>query len=209
MGLNVNDIVLASYRGTCLGQRIILTTTWRVSTPTVGSSTVTQDLQTIGDTMGAADSTGIGYAYINCMPNNYALQALRVQAIYPTRSAYVNITQSYTGLQAEDTDITTSAGVITLKTDKAGRSQVANKHIGPVAQANFSNGNVGSSLRDLMTTLAGKLRNNLVTTGGPILTPVIYHRDGDGPAAKYTDITQYIVQVTLRTMRRRELFLGE
>lgn len=209
MPLALNDIVLVAFRGTCLNQRILFTQFYRVSQPASGSITVVQDLQGIAAAQDGTSDQPLLYNYLGCMANNYVCNAVRVQRVYPTRSVAIDVTRSLTGANTETTDATNLAGVVTLRTAKAGRSQVSNKHIGPLPGGSFTQGNLRPSYQTDLGDLGNAIISPLVTTGFSTLTPIIYHRGGDGPSAKYDDMISMLVQTTVRTERRRTLRVGE
>lgn len=209
MPLAMNDIVMLAFRGTCSNQRILFTQFYRVSQPASGSITVVQDLQGIAAAQDGTSDQPLLYNYIGCMANTYTCNAVRAQRVYPTRSVAVDVARSLAGANTQAAEATNLAAVITLRTAKAGRSQVSNKHIGPLPNGSYTLGNISTSYQTDLGDLGNSIIAPLVTAGFSTLTPIIYHKNGDGPAAKYDDMISMVVQTTARTERRRTLRIGE
>lgn len=207
MPLAVNDIVQVSYRGTCLGQRIMLVTSWRV-TATASINSVATDLQSVVSRFNQNLAGDPRPTYLACMGQNYTLNEVRAQRIYPTRSRFETATPSVIGTIAEDVTAVNVAGVVTRVTADAGRSQVANSHLGPPPPTRYSQGAVTIGYATVMSAWAATWNANLFTTIPVIdLAPTIFHRASVTP--KWSDIIGSRVQTTLRTMRRRTVGLGE
>jgi hypothetical protein len=209
MGMAVNNIVLVQMWGTCLQQRIILDLYYRVAVASVVTQSVTQELTKLGDFLDGATSGNLTNKYLGCLPNNYTLNEIRCQKIYPVpRSAYIQHPQSLTGLMAEDTNTVNSGAAMTLRTDEGGYGQWATKHIGPIGEADFSDGHLSSSLLSAVQGLAQACVGQLPVPDAPVFQPIVYHKNGDGPSAKYTDVTNWIVNKEIRVQRRRTVGLG-
>lgn len=100
------------------------------------------------------------------------------------------------------------AAVITLKTDKAGRDQVANKHLGAVPLGFYVAGILTEDAINVYDNVAASLTNTIPVSNGADefdLIPVIYHRSG---LTTSDTITQRQVNNTVRVMRRRTVGLG-
>lgn len=210
MGLAVGDIVSMSFSGVCLGQRILLTHNLRVTTAASGSTTVQQDLTALAEYVDPAQPARIGEAYLACMPSNYTLSYVQTQALYPTRSAYWR--EVYGEVGTFDGPAATApnlAGVITLGTALAGRRQIANKHVGPLSPDGYNAGLIGATQLAAFETFASYLRAIIAIPTSCTYTPIVYHRTGDGPAAKFDNVTRSTIQNTVRVMRRRTVGLGE
>jgi hypothetical protein len=207
------DIFLVSAFGRCLAQRIILTQTYRLSTYPVGVTDLECQQALMNWVAGApGQNDGLETVYRQCLPTNYTLEEWHVQKISPFR-VRVNIqTRNQGGLVAGEAQTANVAGVITLKTDLAGRSQVANKHIGPLAQDEAYQSYTSGNLSAGMLALFGDLRDQLQAEAAPgpsgwLFLPVIYHR-ALAPLQNATPITTGVVQQTVRVMRRRTLGVG-
>lgn len=211
MGLGINDIVMVSFDGRCLNQRVLFTQFLRVAQPTSATISEVQDLKQITDDMAGGVGAPWMDRFLALKPGNYVLRAIRAQRIYPVpRSVYVetgvNLTGLWEGLDAETVNL---AGVLTFKTDFSGRSQVSNKHIGPLPNDAYSLGTLGASLKTDMGDFGDTVLSGFVSSVGTNLKSGIYHKDGDGAANKWDSFTSWQIGDTVRVMRRRTVGLGE
>lgn len=146
--------------------------------------------------------------YLACMPPSYTLTRWVVQKIYPTRLKYESLARGAAGTHAFDTATGNQAAVITGQTPFAGRSEVSNKHIGPIPQDSSvqDSGMVAAAYKALLTTLAGAFNSSITSVAPAVqLDPGIYHRTG---GIRFTSYYQMTVQDTLRVMRRRTVGVG-
>lgn len=206
--IEVDDIVQVSLVGSYAAQRILFTQTYRVSTaPTSVVSTFDFCGEVIDDITGGA--TALQNKYLACMPANYTLTQIRAQVIYPVRQVAVRqgASQAGTGSGAETGN---TAGVITFYTDLAGRSQISNKHIGPLPLGASVNGALRPEQIALLDALGEEILEGFTDLGdGGEMTACIYHANVLGPIGKTTDMLGFNTQTTTRTMRRRTLGRGE
>lgn len=210
MPLLLNDVVLITYHSDIFNQRILLTLTYKVSAASTGGNSAIQDLQAIANEFASTVTSEVLIKYLGILPENCVVKKVRAQKIYPLpRTAFVEAEINSDG-QSDDGVATASnvAGVITLKTDLGGRSQVANKHIGPLAAGAYTAGKLGGATLTDFGDLAVALKTAVIPADGPVIVPVIYHRNADGPTTKTDLVTGALVQDTLRTMRRRTVGLG-
>jgi len=210
--VSLNDVVLVTYKGEAAGQRILLTTTYKVTTvadPTEVNAFCEEVLDEVCNGAGGGDL--VESKYLACLPSQYDLQTVRCQIIAPNRRVYYERIRNQPGTHAENMETTNLAGVITLRTDFAGRNQVGNKHIGPLPAtgAVMSAGELTGAYKTLLGTLATALMSNLTLAAiGAVAKPVIYH--GGDTVPPLTDwIKTAIVGETVRVMRRRTVRLGE
>lgn len=207
MPIVAGDIVSISVFGRVYGQRIIMTRNYQVNTATSGGDTRTQ-LQAIGNQYKSVGQ--VVEAYLGLMPEQYQGDVVRSQVIYPVRSSFVDVQMTNTGTIDTPEALNQSAAGITLQTPKAGRSQRATIHIGPLPVDSVQSGTLTAGYVTLLNTLGARFLTQLSTTGpGAVaMTPIIYHRNGDGPLQKSDPVTGYSVNDELRTMRRRVVGRG-
>jgi len=205
MPLEVGDIVLVSWRGLCFGQRIILTHTYRVSVAPDPESTVWQNLDSIIDAVDVGGAADITTNYLALLPAAYGLNEIRAQRVYPIRSAYFSKAKAEEGGHAGAATVANDAAAVTLRTDYAGRNQIATKHIGPVPDAASASGLIVTAYKTLLTAFATDLLLTPAfgTTGS--LIPIIYHRATNG----HSDVVSYRLGDQSRTQRRRTVGVGE
>ena len=209
MPVNQGDLIQLTFVSRWQAQVIMLTTHYKCRTPPSSSQSTGVTLNGIIDYVDPAGANSLGDVYLKCLPENVTMREIWAQKIYPARGVKRSKATSYTGLWPT-ADATTGNidAVITLRTDKAGRSQVGNKHIGPLGSDAYTNGLVSASLQLAMETLGEGLVNALNTPSNGQYDPCIYHRNGDGAAAKSDLVSSYVIQTTVRTIRRRTVGLG-
>lgn len=110
--------------------------------------------------------------------------------------------------EGEDATTGNVAAVLTIRTQKAGRNQVSNKHIGPLPSDGYDIGRVSPTLLTPLEILADNLRTALGTPDGGIYQPVIYHKSGGGPGDNVDVLHSAVVQQQIRTMSRRTVGRG-
>lgn len=203
------DLIQLTFVGRWQQQVIMLTTHYKCRTPPDGSMTTGLALSNLIDFVDPAGANSLGDVYIKCLPENYTLREIWAQKIYPAREVKIQRPVSYAGLWATaDAETGNVDAVVTLRTTKAGRSQVGNKHIGPMPADGYTSGLISAAMVIAMTTLAEGLILSLSPATAGVYDPCIYHRGGDGAAAKSDLVASYAVQTTARVMRRRTVGLG-
>ena len=207
MSLNLNDIVRVDYRGTCYGQRIILTTSYRVSVAFTAGGTISSDLGLILSTLGPGGVNDIPIVYLPCLQNAYTLDEMRAQVIAPVRSAYRSIlfVADNAGTGGAGT-VANDSAAITLRGPLSGRQNVATKHIGPVPDSVSANG--------LLTNAYKAALQNLINGLGTLVTPVANPgrlRSVITPAnaTSFVEWTDARIGNQSRVQRRRTVGLGE
>lgn len=207
----VGDILQVTFRGRYEQQRIMLVHHYRLDA--VNPFTDAQNVQlALADKVraGAGGGNIIEGSYLACLPPQYTLEKIRTQTIALQRLVMTEVARNVPGTHGGDTETGNQAAVVTLRTALAGRSQVSNKHIGPIPQdvTVQDNGLVTVAYKALLTTLASNLAVQFADAGtGATFTPVIFHKTGTGP--NYSVIERWLAQETLRVMRRRTVGLGE
>lgn len=203
------DLIQITLLGYWNQQAIMLTHHLKVRTPPSGGQTTSQALQSLLTAIAGETPGTLARTYLECLPDNYTMRIRSAQKIYPTREVMQSQSDALVGLWESGTALTGQlAGVITLRTEKAGRSQVSNKHIGPAPDDGILNGQTTAAWRVPLDNLANALETAITAANGAIYDPCIYHRGGDGAAAKSDLITSYVLQPTARVMRRRTVGLG-
>lgn len=207
MAVAIGDVFLTTWAGTWDNQRIMLTHTYEIVNA-IGAP----DEQTVADDLlQRLTSAGLDImetSYLNCMPQDYQLQLVTAQKIYPVRYRSRFLTFAKNGNIANNALTGNNAAVISFHTDLAGRSQVSNKHVGPLATAVgwFDNGVLTAGYKAVLGALANAMRTTVTAAGVYSAEPAIYHRAAVVPKSDY--ITGHIVQDTVRTQRRRTVGLG-
>lgn len=207
MALVLDDLVRVDYRGQCYGQRIILTTCYRVTTAFTAGGTVNADLALILNAVGIGGTGLQAESYMACLQNAYSLLEIRAQLVNPTRSAYRSIfyTEENTGGAGVGTVANDSAAV-TFRGPLAKRSNVATKHIGPVPDSASANGLLTNAYKSLLNTFIDKMNDNVSPISNPgVLTPVIQ----TAAAPFYANIIDARIGDQSRVQRRRTVGLGE
>lgn len=205
MPLPVLSVVLVSYRGTCLGQRILFGMHYEV-TENPSAGTVTADLTAIANFFAAPGAGSPLAAYLACLPSNYQCEAVRAQRVGPNRSVYID---SVVDLPGTFDDICLTANLqhpVEFFTANAGRSQIGVKKIGPAPTSAVVAGAPTNDYKFVLDTFADEfIDSQIVVMGGPTVIPVIYHVGNN----QSDPIFSYRIPNRTGTMRRRTLRVGE
>lgn len=195
--------------GTCFGQRIMLTHSYAL-TQVVGVVAENVALQALLDAIGNGVGGGniIETKYLACLPDSYLLDEWRGQQVRPFRTAYRSNARAVVGTHAGNSEATNQSVAITLRSDVAGRWALGTKKIGPIPQdiTVQDNGLITGAYKTLLETLGAALLGTVVAAGCT-WEPCIIHPVGEHLGS--TPLTSQIVQLTLRTMRRRTVRVGE
>lgn len=151
---------------------------------------------------------GLANVYLDVMSDEFSLNRIDLQVIYPTRYVKVSFADgSGPGTVVQNAEPPNVAHAILLRTDLAGRDQRATKHIGGVPSTFTNNGRMTAAAIAAYEILADQLvqRYTVAGTGDTLWWPIIYHRDNPG-ATDY--ITSRTLQNTTRVERRRTVGLG-
>lgn len=208
MPLAVGTVVLVSYKVSFQQQRYLLTTTWTVllSTSTQNTATDTNDIA-VSFAVGGAGTFATRYR--NALGTNCTVDSVVAQPISPVRLVKREVVMGVPGTGSGTASTGNLAGVISLLTDKAGRSQIANKHIGPVPSGDIVLGKISAAytlvLIDLLTSLRTARVVNLSDANSLTLGAAIFHKATGGVDA----VTSGLISDRVGTMRRRTLRVGE
>lgn len=206
----VGEVYLVTAMGSWAGQRIMFTQTYRLDavgpfvTHTLASATL---LKYIRGGVGGLDA--YESLYLALLPAQYTLDYWRAQCIRSVRYVPVDFNRGVPGTNAEDTEAGNQAAVLTLRTVLSGRNQVSNKHIGPLPQgvATQDDGLLTAGYKTLLSNFGTALLNSFSDLPtASTFTPCIYH--GEPPLPEANQVTSFVVQDTIRTMRRRNLRAG-
>ena len=208
MSVSANDILLATFKGTCNAQRIMLTHTYRVSSITAPPFDERSVCEDVADRLSAAGADVIETALLNAMPNNYTLNSINVQKIWPVRFRNFELPLAAAGNIANAALSSNVSTCLSMHSELSGRGQIANKHIGPLATAVgwYTGGELTVGYKAVLDALGAALLSDVVSAGWYQMVPTIYHRGDVVP--KWNDIVGLIREDTVRTMRRRNVGLG-
>lgn len=208
MAVAIGDIFLTTWLGSCFSQRIMLTHTYEISALTGA----TDEMLVSEDITGRLTTVGADImetAYRQCLPIQYTLISVSAQKIYPTRYRSYVRSRNLGGLSGVNANTANVAACISLHSDLAGRSHIANKHIGPIATVGdwVDDGALGSDANAALIQLRDQMLENVTAAGWYTATPCITHRGAVVPKADY--VTGGSVKPYARVQRRRTVGLGE
>jgi len=209
MPLGANAIVLISYRIEYEAQRYLFTQTYRIDA-TTSTQFPAQDTTDIVNVFAASGTGTVLNALLKCLATNASVRECTAQGIYPIRFVKKSYALNLPGTGVGTTNTGNIAGVLTLTTDLAGRSMVANKHVGPPPTAEVTAGAPTTGYRlDLnslgQAILDGETFNLTAAAESMTLGPVIFHK----ATQTATGITDRNASTRIGTMRRRTLRVGE
>lgn len=208
MPLAVNDIIGITYRSSWQEQRILLTLTYKI-TGTDSTQSVATDLAAISMWFTEGDANKVLQPYLSCLAQDVLVESVRAQKISGVRSVYKETAINTGGLVGFDAVTGNVAFPITLKTDLAGRNQVANKHIGPLPSNFIDSGKLNVAANPNIVNLETELLDSVVVVPGVgetiTLFPVIFHKSNQ--TSDFITSAQHGDRIG--TMRRRTLRVGE
>lgn len=202
------SVISVNFDGRANGQQILLTTHWRLSVDGGATDPDMDELFTAVDTFWRTPATGLYDTYAGCLNVTTTVPLVWFQAIHPTRYVRVPFPGPATGLVVEGELPQNVAAVCTLQTDAAGRTEVANKHIGGIPDTFVTDGLITVAGKAAINSLAASLKTTQTVTIGAFdydLVPLIFHRAN--PALSPV-ITRGYAQDTSRVMRRRTVGQG-
>lgn len=207
MGLLNNDIVRVTWRGLCFGQRIILTNDYLVIGDINPITTVIEDLANIATVIAVGGADDKTTRYMAALPPQYTLTDLRVQKLWPTRSAYwQNTFVGVVGTHASPATVANDSAALTMRTPFSGRKHRGTKHIGPIPDAASAAGLLTAGYRGIMATLGNMLLESIAPAGAAgFLKPGIYNK----PLSSITFTLNWIIGDQSRVQRRRTVGIGE
>lgn len=206
--LALNDIIQVSYLGTVFSQRFMMVTTWRVNDLAAPGEYLV-DMQSIASHFASTAAGKPLVPYLNLLATNATVDVVRAQRIYSPRSAFVEEEVGEAGTSAQGAANTANiAAVVTRKSDNAGRDQLSNTHIGPLATLSVSSGNIQpATIADLELFGLEWLEEQVIPGASGIeLMPVVFHANAAVPTSD--DLRTVTVNPRARTMRRRTVGVG-
>jgi hypothetical protein len=202
-----NDVVQVQWRGLCFGQRIIMNQHYHVTGDFPLLDSFFQDAQRIINAVRIGGVINVEAAYLACLPPEYRLFDVNVQRIRAARSAYFGESSAvgFPGTNADSATVANDSACITLRTQQAGRKQVANMHIGPVPDAVSVAGLLTAAYKVTLSALGTKLVVSGVPVGsGSLISPTIMHVAGGDDL-----VQQFHIGPQSRVQRRRTVGVGE
>lgn len=204
MALLAGSIVEATFSGTHSGQRILNVYHYRVSQ--ISTLPYNDEMDQFILQFGSLAAGGMRRTLLDCMPANYTLQQMVAQGVFPQRFRRDVTVVNNAGTRG-DAIAPNIAAVVTLHTERAGRSQIGGKHFITGSENDVVLGIIQAGLLANMQLHANACVLPLTATaGGGVYTPVIFHRNT--PATPSTDLVGGFPQETSRVMRRRTVGLG-
>ena len=205
MPLVANDVVRISLIGECLDQQIQFVSDWYLEATQSLQTPVEDELDILSEVVAA----GNAYlsTYLSCMPENYTLRDVRVQAISALRHPYVNSATNDPGTIPSAATTPNIAATFMRYGEIAGRDKISVSHIGPIPPNSFTGGVVNDAHRTRLFILADKwLTSIVVPNPAMILRPCVQHRNPLNPGVAILRYPR--VGTTVRTMRRRTVEIG-
>jgi len=207
MAVAVGDVFLATFEGIINDQVIMLTLTYEVATlaGATDEALVSADL---AQRLSAAGADVVEGDYLACLGTNYTLDYIHAQKVYPERFRRETEPRGVPGTGEGAANTQNIAMVISLHAAQAGRSYVANKHIGPIPTVidAIEFGKTTPNQEAAQIALRNALLLDVTAAGWYSMKPCIYHRAAVIPKSDY--ITGGIILDTVRVMRRRTVRLG-
>lgn len=204
----INDVYAITAFCRLFGQRVMNTLHYTTATiSAIADQVILQDLlnQVRGGIGGAGVLEG---EYMALFPSTYVLERWRVQKIRPTRTAFMEYTRNVSGTFVGTIETANIAASITKRTVLAGRKYIGRcQLVGPPNEGmNGGLVDTGSAWYTAFSNWGAAMKSTLTDSGTGVYAPCIHHKDpADPPTAWITSEPQ----LTVRTMHRRTLGLGE
>jgi hypothetical protein len=207
-GMAVNDIVAVSFRGTLFSQRILNIFHYVVSV--AGTGTVVEQLQAFANGF-IVDALGCNFQtdFLACLAPSYVLDEVRTQRVYPTRSIYTTATADVPGTYATDTEVANIAASILKRTETPGRMGIGRVQLAGIPTAVYENGGLTNAYANgQLSNLATDMLFSLTEPARTVTyVPCLYNPSSTGE--KFSVLSAATPQLSLRTMHRRTLRVGE
>lgn len=209
MPLAVDDIFLVTTVGECADQTILNTFYYRIDE--LGVAPLPTDLQAqsiLADALfGVADI--LKSAFLDCLPQNYTLNDVWVQKVFPARYRKTVESQAAEGTILADALATNLAAVVSRFGIEANRHNIGGVHIGPVPTGTDYqiDGQITGTYKSKLITLGGAMLEEVDLLGSNKIkwVPTLFAATG---TPVHADIMTTVAQNTLRVMRRRTVGLG-
>lgn len=204
------DIIAFSIEGQIFGQRTLFTQTYQVQieegAPAVD---VVEYLDAFLQEVKSGGPDPIVDSYAAVLSETWQSLKISAQKVSGQRSVRRDLVQAVVGARGP-TSVGFTTAVITSRTNLAGRDQVANHHIGPLAAADVANGLITALLETEFAQLLDDLLEPTGPGGQPMTTmvPVIWHKKLPGPTIFADLVTSTYLQEEARTQRTRRVGHG-
>lgn len=207
MALQTGDIVLMSFEGKCFGQTIIYTQHYRINGAGNPTTTLTQDWLEVMSLINGGGEDDLITHYKDLYSNEYTLFGVRLQRIFPIRSAFFRTAiVDGGGTFVGQTGTASGSAALTFRTEKAGRDQISNKKLGPVPEEAQLEGLLTAAYQAEVKVFGDQQMRELVLPVASVdMIPVVYHA---GTHAT-DDYASFEVQAEVRSMSRRVVGRGE
>lgn len=205
--LTQGAVVSLSHVGYQDGQTVMLTHHWRVNYVTLPTIEANIAIGLLHEELNADD--GLFDKYTNALSIDIGGIEPSYQVIYPVRFSRQPMETTFDQGILEGTAMPPNvSAAITLRSDFAGRGEVATKHIGALPVLAVNNGLIVDDHRGFYAEIAQKLIEVITVESDATeieFIPVIYKRSApnESPVLK-----GYSIPVTSRVMRRRTVGLG-
>lgn len=176
---------------------------WFKITATGTAPDDTTDLTNLRDMLADFTVLGtVGYRYKNLLPSNCTIYQIDTQVVWSYRSAYVRGSYAQVGTYGAVASTDNLAATLTLRTNHAGRNQIANKHIGPLPDGSYSNGVLIAGYITLLSQLGTALLVTQVTSTGLACQPIVNHPAAGSDPALTTSSSARVGTMARRTVLR-------
>lgn len=205
MPVAANDIIQLTVEGRKDGQAILNMFCYRVAAaPSSGtvSDNITALIAQLWD-----DPLGTWFTpWLNIMPDDYTLRAVRGQRLAPTRSAYVEVLIQTVGNIAEDPIQTANMSWVFIKqSETAGRWAQSPTHMLLPSMGWASNGELTVGAATERAVFLALVPAVVAPGDGGSYEPVIFN---PGRVPNFVRITHVTSKQEIRVMRRRTVGLG-
>lgn len=208
MALAVDDVVQVSIRGLLFNQRILTVLHYVVSV--AGSGSTETNLENIAaDFAGAATAQDVINKYVAATSLDLGLSEIRAQRVFPTRTVYKAFAIARSGGDADNAATANMAASILKQTNTPGRRGIGRMQLAGLPNNAIAAGLLQDAYRlGALTDLANELKKGWSTVTGTAITlqPCLYN---PGATPAYSIIVGTVPEITVRTMHRRTVLLGE
>lgn len=207
--LVAGDLLKVWIKGTLFDQLIITTFAYKVTIDSTENNVITACSNFAADWKAGAVSPFL--AFLACCSPEYNADYVYCQKISPTRYVPGFNNVNLPGTNANATNSTNQAAVVTRGTQLAGRAQIGSVHIPGLADANMLNGKCTAAFRTLMGTFGSKMLNDFasITDATLVTEPVLLHYNRTTKVYTGTRLFRTLSQETARVMRRRTIGVGK
>lgn len=208
MGQPANSILEVRYNGTVNGQKVVSVLHWVVSTQW-SADNLMLEYQNIYDQIKATGTFDITTYYLECCSQDYTLDTIDLQFVWPVRYVSRKFTSGGTGVPAVPCSAQNLSAVIEKYTILAGRKYRGSLHVPAIPDGAYTGGELEAAYVPTLADLAAAIKQQIAEDSGPgLLDPVIYHR-GPNENPKHTKVANTVVMPYIRTMRRRTVGVGK